>query len=93
MTTDLSDTDDLIVLTRVAAELASLIDDEPPKYRFTANRIANAAVPAELIHYIRGHYYVRRSNLRAFAQALGLRLRQPGLPEPGRPRASRRSAA
>jgi hypothetical protein len=75
-TTDLPT--ELIVLTRVAPELALLIDDEPPKYRFLTNRIANSDVPAELIHYIRGRYYVRRSDLPALAQTLGLRLKQPG---------------
>jgi hypothetical protein len=77
MTIDLSATDDLIVLTRVAFELAPLIVGEPPKYRHVANRIANADVPAELVEYIRGRNYVRRSNLPAFAQALGLQLKQP----------------
>jgi hypothetical protein len=99
--------DDLIVMTRVAHELAPLIDDEPPKYRYVANLIANAEVPAELVEYIRGRYYVRRSNRAAFAQALGLRLKPSSLPpaaelaakpelasKPARPRAStRRSAA
>ncbi len=98
--------DDLIVMTRVAHELAPLIDDEPPKYRYVANLIANAEVPAELVEYIRGRYYVRRSNRAAFAQALGLRLKPSSLPpaadtdakptssKPPRPRASsRRSAA
>jgi hypothetical protein len=69
--------DDLIVLTRVAPEMAPLIDGLPPKYRAAANRIRNADVPAELVEYINGRYYVRRSNLRAFAEALGLRLKQP----------------
>lgn len=77
MKTDSHAPDDLIVLTRAAPELASLIDDEPPKYRYVANRIANADVPADLVEYIRGRYYVRRSNLSAFAEALGLRLKQP----------------
>jgi hypothetical protein len=77
MKSDQSDADDLIVLTRVAPELAPLLDDEPPKYRFLANKLANAAVPAGLVEYIRGHYYVRRSNLPAFGQALGLRLKPP----------------
>ena len=67
--------DDLIVLTRVVPELAPLIDGEPPKYRHVANRIANADVPAGLVEYIRGRNYVRRSNLPAFAQALGLRMK------------------
>jgi hypothetical protein len=75
MKTDSHAPDDLIVLTRAVPELALLIDDERPKYRHVANRIANADVPAELIEYIRGRYYVRRSNLPAFAQALGLRLK------------------
>src|SRR4051812_36281631 len=42
MKSDRNDTDDLIVLTRVAFELAPLIVGLPPKYRYTANRIANA---------------------------------------------------
>ena len=37
--------DDLIVRTRVAHELAPLIDGLPLNYRDTANRIANADVP------------------------------------------------
>ena len=99
--------DDLIVRTRVAHELAPLIDGLPLNYRDTANRIANADVPAELVEYIRGRYYVRRSNLPAFAEALGLRLNPSSLPpaaelaakpepasKPARPRPStRRSAA
>jgi hypothetical protein len=93
MKTDRNDTDDLIVLTRVAQELAPLIVGEPPKYRYTANQIANADVPADLVEYIRGHYYVRRSNLAAFAQALGLQLKQPNCPRSGTSPASRRSAA
>jgi hypothetical protein len=75
MKSDQNDTDDPIVMTRVPSALAALIDDEPPKYRYVANRIANADVPADLVEYIRGRYYVRRSNLRAFARALGLRLK------------------
>ena len=71
--------DDLIVLTRVAPEMAPLIDGLPLPYRAAANRIRNADVPAELVEYINGRYYVRRSNLRvrAFAEALDLRLKQP----------------
>jgi hypothetical protein len=84
MTIDLSATDDLIVLTRVAFELAPLIVGEPPKYRHVANRIANADVPAELVEYINGRNYVRRSNLPAFAQALGLQLKQPAPTRPAR---------
>jgi hypothetical protein len=72
--------DDLIVRTRVAPEMAPLIDGEPLNYRDTANRIANAEVPADLVEYIRGRYYVRRSNLPAFAQALGLRLKSSSPP-------------
>jgi hypothetical protein len=99
--------DDLIVLTRVAPELAPLIVGLPLPYRTAANRIRNADVPAELVEYINGRYYVRRSNLPAFAEALGLRLNPSSLPpaaelaakpepasKPARPRAStRRSAA
>jgi hypothetical protein len=92
MKPDQNDTDDLIVLTRAAHELAPLIDDEPPKYRYVANRIANADVPADLVEYIRGRYYVRRSNLRAFAQALGLQLKQPDRPRSGTSPASRSAA-
>ena len=93
MKPDQNDTDDLIVLTRAAHELAPLIDDEPPKYRYVANRIANADVPAELVEYIRGRNYVRRSNLAAFAQALGLQLKQPAPTRPARSRASRSASA
>ena len=93
MTIDLNATDDLIVLTRVAFELAPLIVGEPPKYRHTANRIANGEVPADLVEYIRGRYYVRRSNLPAFAQALGLQLKQSDCPRSGTSPVSRRSAA
>jgi len=92
MTIDLSATDDLIVLTRVAFELAPLIVGEPPKYRHVANRIANADVPAELVEYINGRNYVRRSNLPAFAQALGLQLKQPDCPRSGTSPASRSAA-
>jgi hypothetical protein len=67
--------DDLIVITRAAPEMAPLIVGDPLPYRATANRIRNAEVPAELIEYINGRYYVRRSNLPAFAEALGLRLK------------------
>jgi hypothetical protein len=106
MKKDLDALDDLIVRTRVAHELAPLIDGLPLNYRDTANRIADADVPAELVEYIRGRYYVRRSNLPAFAEALGLRLKPSSMPpagtdakpkpasKPARPRAStRRSAA
>jgi hypothetical protein len=72
--------DDLIVLTRTAPELAPLIVGEPLPYRATASRIRNADVPADLVEYIRGRYYVRRSNLAAFAQALGLCLKPSGMP-------------
>jgi hypothetical protein len=75
MKNDYDALDDLIVMTRAAHEMAPLIDDKPPHYRFVTNRIANAEVPAELVEYIRGRYYVRRSNLPAFAEALGLRLK------------------
>jgi hypothetical protein len=92
MTIDLDAPDDRIVLTRVAFELAPLIVGEPPKYRHTANRIANGAVPAELVEYINGRNYVRRSNLRAFAQALGLQLKQPNRPRSGTSPASRSAA-
>jgi hypothetical protein len=99
--------DDRIVMTRVAHELAPLIVGEPLPYRATANRIRNADIPAELVEYINGRYYVWRSNLPALAEALGLRLRSSSLPpaadtaakpelasKPTRPRAStRRSAA
>jgi hypothetical protein len=77
MKPDRNDTDDLIVLTRVAPEMAPMIDGLPLPYRATANRIRNGDVPAELVEYIRGRYYVWRSNLPAFAQALGLQLKQP----------------
>jgi hypothetical protein len=80
MKLDRDDANDLIALTRVPSALAALIDDEPPKYRYVANRIANADVPADLVEYIRGRYYVRRSNLAAFAEALGLRLKPSSLP-------------
>jgi hypothetical protein len=93
MKTDRNDTDDLIVLTRVPPELASLIVDLPPKYRDLTNKLANAEVPADLVEYIRGRYYVRRSNLAGFAQALGLQLKQPNCPRAGTSLASRRSAA
>ena len=92
MTSDQNDTDDLIVLTSVAFALAPLIDGEPPKYRHVANRMANGAVPAELVEYIRGRNYVRRSNLTAFAQALGLPLKQPDCPRSGTSPASRLNA-
>jgi hypothetical protein len=75
MKPDSVDLDDLIVMTRVAPEMAPLIVGEPLPYRATANRIANADVPAGLVEYIRGRNYVRRSNLPAFAQALGLRMK------------------
>ena len=75
--------DDLIAMTRTAHEMVPLIDDEPPKYRYVANRIANGEVPADLVEYIRGRYYVRRSNLAAFAEALGLRLKSAPSPRSG----------
>jgi hypothetical protein len=75
MKNDYADPDDLIVRTRVAHEMGPLLDGKPPPYRDVANRIANGDVPAELVEYINGRYYVRRSNLPAFAQALGLRLK------------------
>jgi hypothetical protein len=93
MKPDRNDTDDLIVLTRVPPELASLIVGLPPKYRDLTNKLANAEVPAELVEYIRGRNYVRRSNLPAFAQALGLQLKQHDCPRSGTSPASRRSAA
>jgi hypothetical protein len=88
MKPDRNDTDDLIVLTRVALEMAPLIVGLPLPYRATASRIRNADVPAELVEYIRGRYYVRRSNLTAFAQALGLQLKQPAPTRPARSHAS-----
>jgi hypothetical protein len=89
MKPDQNDTDDdLIVLTRVAFALVPLIDGEPPKYRHVANRVANADVPAGLVEYIRGRNYVRRSNLTAFAQALGLPLKKPAPSRPARTRAT-----
>ena len=88
MTIDLNATDDLIVLTRVAFELAPLIVGEPPKYRHVANRIANADVPAEKVENINGRNYIRRSNLPALAQALGLQLKQPAPTRPARSHAS-----
>jgi hypothetical protein len=93
MKPDRNDTDDLIVLTRVAPEMVPLIVGEPLPYRHVANRIRNAAVPAELIEYIRGHYYVRRSNLPAFGQALGLRLKRSSRPRAGTRPSPRRPAA
>jgi hypothetical protein len=93
MTIGLSAVHDLIVLTRVAPELAPLIDGPPPKYRHTANQIANGAVPAELVEYINGRNYVRCSNLRAFAQALGLQLKQPAPTRPVRSRSSSSASA
>jgi hypothetical protein len=80
MKTDSHAPDDLIVRTRVAPELAPMIVGPPLNYRDVANRIANADVPADLVEYIRGRYYVRRSNLAAFAEALGLRLKPSSLP-------------
>src|SRR5688500_8246044 len=53
--------DDLIVMTRVAPEIALLIVGDPLPYRAAVNRIRNAEVPAELVEYINGRYYVRRS--------------------------------
>jgi hypothetical protein len=93
MTSEQNDTDDLIVLTRVAPELVPFLDGPPPKYRHVANRIANADVPAELVEYINGRNYVRRSNLRAFAQALGLQLKQPAQSRSARSRAPRPASA
>jgi hypothetical protein len=75
MKNDYADPDDLIVITRAAPEMAQMIDGLPLPYRATINRIRNADVPAELVEYINGRYYVRRSNLPAFAEALGLRLK------------------
>jgi hypothetical protein len=75
--------DDLIVITRAAPEMAPLIDGLPPKYRYVVNQIRNADVPADLVEYIRGRYYVRRSNLAAFAEALGLRLKSAPSPHSG----------
>jgi hypothetical protein len=92
MKTDSHAPDDLIVRTRVAPELAPMIVGPPLNYRDVANRIANADVPADLVEYIRGRYYVRRSNLRAFAQALGLQLKQPDRPRSGTSPASRSAA-
>ena len=92
MKPDRNDTDDLIVLTRVAPELAPMIVGLPLKYRHTANLIANGDVPADLVEYINGRYYVRRSNLRAFAEALGLQLKQPDCPRSGTSPTSRSAA-
>jgi hypothetical protein len=92
MKTDSHAPDDLIVLTRVAPELAPLLDGPPLPYRATASRIRNADVPAELVEYINGRYYVRRSNLCAFAQALGLQLKQADCPRSGTSPTSRSAA-
>ena len=96
-------------LAHVLRELTILVDDGQDilSYRQTYLMVTDGKVPAGLIEYIRGRYYVRRSNLPAFAEALGLRLNPSSLPpaaelaakpepasKPARARAStRRSAA
>src|SRR4051812_16752200 len=93
MKPDRNDKDDLIVLTRVAPEMASIIDGLPLPYRATANRIRNGDVPAELVEYIRGLYSVGRPTLPVFAQALALQLKHPAPPRPARSRSSRSASA
>jgi hypothetical protein len=86
------ETTDLIGLAHVPRELTTLADDGQsiPSYRGMYLMITDGKVPATLIEYIRGRYYVRRSNLPAFAQALGLQLKQPA---PTRPACSRASSS
>ena len=67
--------------------MAPLIVGLPLTYRDVTNRIANADVPADLVEYVRGRYYVRRCNLPAFAEALGLRLKPSSLPPASEPEA------
>jgi hypothetical protein len=72
------ETTDLIGLAHVPRELTTLVDDDQgiPSYRGIYLMIADGKVPADLIEYIRGRYYVRRPNLPALAQILGVRLKR-----------------
>jgi hypothetical protein len=71
-------TTDLIGLAHVLRELKALVDDGQriPSYRGIYLMIMDGKVPADLIEYIRGRYYLRRPNLPAFAQVLGMRLKR-----------------
>jgi hypothetical protein len=85
------ETTDLIGLAHVPREMTTLVDDGQsiPSYRGMYLMITDGKVPADLIEYIRGRYYVRRSNLSAFAQVLGLRLKHTR----GRPGATKAQAS
>jgi hypothetical protein len=47
----------------------------------------------QMIQFIRGRWYCSKDDLPALAQALGLRLREPAMKEPSRPRANRSAAS
>jgi hypothetical protein len=72
------ETTDLIGLAHVPRELTTMVDDGQgiPSYRSIYLMITDGKVPADLIEYIRGRYYLRRSNLPTLAQVLGLRLKR-----------------
>jgi hypothetical protein len=72
------ETTDLIGLAHVPRELTTMADDGQgiPSYRSIYLMITDGKVPADLIEYIRGRYYLRRPNLPAFAQVLGMRLKR-----------------
>jgi hypothetical protein len=72
------ETTDPIGLAHVPRVLPTVVDDGQsiPPYRRIYFMVTDGKVPADLIEYIRGRYYVRRSNLPALAQVLGLRLKR-----------------
>jgi hypothetical protein len=66
-------------LAHVPRELTTMVDDGQgiPSYRSIYLMITDGKVPADLIEYTRGRYYVRRPNLPALAQVFGMCLKRP----------------
>ena len=62
----------LIPLSRLASEIAPLIDGQPPSYRALADRVRSGLLPVEMIA---GRYYAQRADMSAIVQVLGLPLK------------------
>jgi hypothetical protein len=89
-------TTDLIGLAHVPRELTTMVDDGQsiPSYRSIYLMITDGKVPADLIEYIRGRYYLRRPNLPTLTQVLGLRLkRNRGRPAAIKPQTTNRTGS
>jgi len=90
------ETIDQVGLAHVPRVLPTVVDDGQsiPSYRRIYFMVTDGKVPADLIEYIRGRYYVRRSNLPALAQVLGLRLkRSRGRSAPIKPQTTNRTGS